>query len=607
MKKSYDGGARLLTSLNVTEDGPFASDTVTNTYWNRLRVNMDLQQPTGVWTNAFDYDLVRRLYSVVSPAGEFDYQYQDSLPSTLIKKLVFGNTSYITNIYDGNARMLGTWLKKSDNTTLDFATYAYNIGNQRIGYTNSLVGTHGYSYDRIGQVIAQTGSRQYNYGYDAAWNMTSLTNALGADSFSVDGKNQLYEEWTHATTYYYDADGDLTDGFTSGYLYDAEHRLVSVASGDGGTFEYPPNPGDVRTDFAYDGLGRLRKQVYYSAVECDEFEGYCWQVTGETHYIYDGMRVIQERDINNVPAVSYTRGTDLSGSMEGAGGIGGLLARSHAFQSGSGAFTNHNYYFADGNGNISYLETAGQGLGALYSYDPFGNQEYALGRLAAANKYRFSSKEIVMENSYDFPLYYYGYRFYAPYLQRWLNRDPVSDLSFIILTHRVTMYGGIAPNNYTFIDNKAVGSIDPLGLTIYYCSVPTSSFPTLGIGRHAYLWDDRPGLTDAQRECGQESSCGSGGHTSGNTGPGGSQPQASGTICIAVSGSDGHEAGIMADCAAHANTGIWFPGINDCHNKVQRCLVRNGLTPPSNPRFRPGSGSSPGWNTDPTTGIPYGL
>src|SRR5713226_212002 len=44
------------------------------------------------------------------------------------------------------------------------------------------------------------------------------------------------------------------------------------------------------------------------------------------------MRVIQERTgTNNTPAVSYTRGLDLSGTLEGAGGIGGLLARSHDF------------------------------------------------------------------------------------------------------------------------------------------------------------------------------------------------------------------------------------------------------------------------------------
>ena len=39
--------------------------------------------------------------------------------------------------------------------------------------------------------------------------------------------------------------------------------------------------------------------------------------SSETHYIYDGNRVIQERDTNNAPTISYTRGTDLSGRLEG--------------------------------------------------------------------------------------------------------------------------------------------------------------------------------------------------------------------------------------------------------------------------------------------------
>ncbi len=37
----------------LTEDGPFASDTVTNTYVNRIRVGLALQQPVGFWTNGF--------------------------------------------------------------------------------------------------------------------------------------------------------------------------------------------------------------------------------------------------------------------------------------------------------------------------------------------------------------------------------------------------------------------------------------------------------------------------------------------------------------------------------------------------------------------------
>ncbi len=42
---AYTGGGQLFT-----EDGPFASDTVTHSYVNRLRTSLVLQQPTGLWT-----------------------------------------------------------------------------------------------------------------------------------------------------------------------------------------------------------------------------------------------------------------------------------------------------------------------------------------------------------------------------------------------------------------------------------------------------------------------------------------------------------------------------------------------------------------------------
>jgi hypothetical protein len=41
---------------------------------------------------------------------------------------------------------------------------------------------------------------------------------------------------------------------------------------------------------------------------------------------YDGNVIIQHRGGNNLPTLTLTRGNDLSGSLQGAGGIGGLLA-----------------------------------------------------------------------------------------------------------------------------------------------------------------------------------------------------------------------------------------------------------------------------------------
>src|SRR5205085_3309695 len=100
--------------------------------------------------------------------------------------------------------------------------------------------------------------------------------------------------------------------------------------------------------------------------------------------------------------VTYTRGNDLSGSVEGAGGIGGLLARTDD-RAGTTAF-----YHADRLGNVTILINALQVPVAKYLYDPFGNLLSATGPLAEANLYRFSSKETHVNSG----LSYYLYRYY---------------------------------------------------------------------------------------------------------------------------------------------------------------------------------------------------
>ena len=192
----------------------------------------------------------------------------------------------------------------------------------------------------------------------------------------------------------------------------------------------------------------------------------------------------------------------------------------------------------------------------------------------------------------------FKFRVYQPTVQRWLSVDPIAEPGFEVsslagyltsreglLRYPAVARGGV--NLYRFVRNSPVDKIDPYGLTIWYCTVPTDPFPSLGIGTHAYLWDDRPGTPDGERECGQESSSCSGPTSSGNGGPGGpdGKPGTVGTVCVPVDGTAGHEDDIMKDCQKHANTGIWTPGINDCHNKAKRCLKRNGIAPPPVGRF----------------------
>src|SRR5258706_13825434 len=91
-----------------------------------------------------------------------------------------------------------------------------------------------------------------------------------------------------------------------------------------------------------------------------------WVLTSEVCYIYDGNLVMQERDSINAPTVTYTRGKDLSGSVEGAGGIGGLLARTDE-RAGATAM-----YHAYRLGNVTMLVTARQLPTPKTLYNPFG-------------------------------------------------------------------------------------------------------------------------------------------------------------------------------------------------------------------------------------------
>jgi YD repeat-containing protein len=106
-KRSYTAVGQLLS-----EDGPWASDTVTYSYTNRLRSSLSLQQPSAsAWTNGYAYDAMKRLTNITSLAGSFGYQYPASGPSPLVARLSLPGGAYITNSYDSMARLLSTRLR----------------------------------------------------------------------------------------------------------------------------------------------------------------------------------------------------------------------------------------------------------------------------------------------------------------------------------------------------------------------------------------------------------------------------------------------------------------------------------------------------------------
>ncbi|NLX06393.1 MAG: RHS repeat-associated core domain-containing protein [Phycisphaerae bacterium] len=236
----------------------------------------------------------------------------------------------------------------------------------------------------------------------------------------------------------YDEDGNLIEDGRWSYRYDGENRLVAMEASDPNTAVGPA----LRLAFSYDYQGRRTAKVVYG------WSGSAWTLAATTRFAWDGWLMAAELGPDNSPTRTYAWGLDLSGSREGAGGIGGL-AFARTWQ-GPTAWTVAVPAF-DGNGNLVELLDVTDGdpnavaSVAGYQYDPYGNLLTSAGEAAEAFPLRFSSKYTDAETG----LAYFGYRYYNSGMGRWINRDPIEE------------EGGI--NIYCFVANSPPNLCDPDG------------------------------------------------------------------------------------------------------------------------------------------------
>jgi RHS repeat-associated protein len=225
----------------------------------------------------------------------------------------------------------------------------------------------------------------------------------------------------------YDGDGNLTkDDEGRIYAWDIFSRLISVTT------------AEARVEFSYDALGRRMSK----SVDLDN-DG---SVERETAYIYSGWNCVEERAAANgaQAETAYVWAEDLSGSMQGAGGVGGLLA----VIDGAGAHT----AASDANGNVAaYFDGSGN-IAAEYDYTPFGTVLSKSGAKADGFAYRFSTKPYDAETG----LYYYGYRYYSPELGRWISQDPIEEAGGL------NLYGFVSNNSINFIDSNGKIPLDTI-------------------------------------------------------------------------------------------------------------------------------------------------
>ena len=214
----------------------------------------------------------------------------------------------------------------------------------------------------------------------------------------------------------YSSDGGLISFGEFDYVYDSASRLAEVWSN-----------GVRVVENQYDAIGRRVIK----------------RTPDATHtFVYDGwMLVVEriERSGGQFDQIDYWWGKDISGTLDGAGGIGGLL---YIRKNGCEVYVP----LYDGHGNVmQYVDKQGT-IVASYAYDAFGNIMQKGGVKADELKVRFSTKYSDDESG----LYYFGRRFYSPRIARWLTRDPIEE------------DGGL--NLYAYCGNNAVNGIDILGL-----------------------------------------------------------------------------------------------------------------------------------------------
>jgi len=169
-----------------------------------------------------------------------------------------------------------------------------------------------------------------------------------------------------------------------------------------------------------------------------------------------GRHIVEWNATDNALVRTYVWGRDLSGTMDGAGGVGGLLMICN-FQSPIG----HHFAAYDGNENVVALVSATTGTEtARYEYGPFAEPIRISGPAATLDPFRFSTKST--DNATDLLLY--EYRVYNPSTGRWPNRDSIGELGFEAIRRPMLNEYTDVPNLYAFVLNEPLNKVDNFGL-----------------------------------------------------------------------------------------------------------------------------------------------
>lgn len=288
--------------------------------------------------------------------------------------------------------------------------------------------TEVYDYDELGNIlrmqhIANGGSwtRRYHYTYqDSPLDRTNRLNATSLPSDSHSG--------TYSARYNYDAFGNMSSMPhlpSMGWNFMDQLKTVDLGGGGRAYYVYGNSGQRMRKVIERNGTTVIER-LYLGTVEIyRKRQGDTLKLERWTVHIADDTGRIAQVDIKTADIDS----TDSSV----------LNAPIIRFQ-----YTNHAgsaVLETDENGNpISYEE-----------YHPYGTTAYRSSKSNAnisLKRYRYTGKEHDDETG----LYYYGFRYYASWLGRWISPDPAG------LLDGTNLYRFVRNNPIRFTDNSGFQS-----------------------------------------------------------------------------------------------------------------------------------------------------
>ena len=439
---------RLGRQVTITD----ALGTRTNVYDGTTLALVEEQQPDGTtlsrtydaygrpsgfgldsdYAVTYSYDSIGRFASVSSSVASVSsvVQYSRVPDSDLIAGWSNGTGFAVTREFEAERNLITSVLNAQSGVLIrrfEYANDAVGRRTQRADMDPSDVITNLFDYNPRSELIgAVMGTNSFGYSYDPIGNRQWARINATTNDYIANELNQYLSvsSVTSVVNLSYDPDGNLTNDGERAYAWDAENRLIRV--------EWDTNV----VENAYDYMSRRVEKTVNGA---------------SRQFAYDGWAIIRERASSETN--SYLWGLDLSGTLQGAGGIGGLLAV-------VGPLSSDLWFPAyDANGNIADYVTTNGGVAAHYSYDPYGNVTIASGAKANDFAFRFSTKYADPEMG----LLYYGFRFYSPTLGKWLSSDLASER------------GGL--NLYGFVFNAPPRMYDPLGLAPQLCGIDENGMP----------------------------------------------------------------------------------------------------------------------------------